>query len=177
MNQTSKLKSTLILALVAVLGLAAGSGVVWFLKNDELASVRSDLDTKNQEISTLKNQPVAVDTPTQTASQPAGVGSTELKLTDKQKLEVLTVERVGDSTVGDYWLPIVHAIHADYASTSPLPIKYSSTDGYQVPGVGGVNYFWHKKDGAWKFIGSCSQGPCQMEAGYDYNKLPKELTH
>lgn len=163
MEQAPKSKTGLILTLALIIGLLVGGAGVFFWKDGEVSNIKKDLETKDQKITTLEKE---------VASLPKGI-----ELDDKQTLQIMTTEQVADSDVADYWLPIVHNVYEDYASTSPLPIVYTVERGYEVPGMGGMNYFWHKENGAWKKIGTCSESGCDMADGYSYEKLPKELTH
>jgi len=163
MEQSSKSKTGLIAILTLIIGLLIGATGIFFWKDGELSSVRKDLSGKEQKLTTLEQQ---------MAGAPKG-----LELDDRQVLKMLTEEQVAGSDVADYWLPIIHSIHQDYASTAPLPVVYSTEYGYEVPAMGGKSFFWHKKDGSWQEIGSCTESGCEMIEGYSYEKLPKELTH
>ncbi len=165
MEPQPKSKTGLIAALTLIVGLLAGAAGVFFWKDGELAKAKQSVAEKDQKIVTLEKQTSLTDC------------IKGVEIDDELILKSLTEEQMKGSGVATYWLPIIHKIHEDYASTSPLPIVYSQDRGYEVPGMGGVNYFWHKKDGAWKRIGQCTETGCEMEAGYTYEGLPKELTH
>lgn len=168
MEQGAKSKSNLIAVLMLIIGLLVGGVGIFFWKDGELSKAKQDISDKDQKIATLEKQE------SKTSGDDCAKGA---ELDDKTILKILTEEQMEGSGVATYWLPLVHGVHNDYASTSPLPITYSSEQGYEIPGMGGVTYFWKKQDGDWKIIGRCNETGCEMEEGYSYDQLPKELTH
>ncbi|MGI6612044.1 MAG: hypothetical protein ACOX0Z_00495 [Candidatus Nanosyncoccaceae bacterium] len=168
MEQGVKSKSNLIAVLMLIIGLLVGAVGVFLWKDGEVTTAKQSASDKDQKIATLEKQ----------VSEISGVDCIEgTELDDKTILKILTEEQMKGSSVVQYWLPLIHGVHGDYASTSPLPIVYSSELGYEIPAMGGMTIFWHKEDGTWKRIGQCTEGGCEMGEGYNYDQLPKELTH
>lgn len=163
---------TIVLTIVGlVLGLAIGGGAVFAWQNGQLTVAQNDLKSK-QETSVKLEQKIAELEKTKPIA-PAG-----FQVGDEDYLKILTVNQVKNSTVGKYYLPIIHhLVDGQWAQSSPLPIQFSKEQGYYVPGVGGLTYYWHKKDGSWKMIGSCSVGGCEMKDDYKLADLPKVMAH
>lgn len=196
-------KKLIILSIVMLLaGVGFGVGGALLLKNnqstkDDNVSQKEERDkteentTKNEETSTTTTE-TTTNTNTSTASDNSSAKIAELQkkvaelekanptgraLNDQEALEVLTISRGRGSVSARWWMPIVHSIVGDYASTSPLPMEWRDDAGYQVVGVGGVTFFWHKVNGVWKYVGMASEGGYNMEPGYTPQSLPKEFTH
>lgn len=170
MQSKKKPKTTLWALIMLVIGLAIGAGAIYVWQSSETNRLKDELKAEQAKVKQSEKQESEED-------KPAEAKTEDFEISDKEKLSVLTVRQVADSTVGDYYAPIISNIYQDYAQTSPLPVKYSSERGYEIPAMGGMSYYWHKKDGVWKKIGYCTEGGCEMEEGYTYEGLPKELTH
>lgn len=169
-----------VLTTLVVVGLVVG---VYFWKDGELKTVEADLQTKTDKLAVLEQEAKPKDQPTEDQTgapvppAPQDGKGDQIPLSESEVLQVLTTRLVVGSSVVPYWLPIVDKIVGDYAKTAPIPMDYNSEQGYHVPGMGGSTYIWHKKDGAWQKIGQCTESGCEMAEGYEYSKLPKELTH
>lgn len=97
-------------------------------------------------------------------------------VSDQDYLKIMTLNAVKDSTVGDFWAPLMpHYINGEWAETSPLPIKFNQEKGYHVPATGGLVFFWHKKDGKWLKFGTCTESGCEYIPGYKEADIPISL--
>lgn len=163
-----KPKTVLWASIALIIGLAIGAAGIYVWQTPQVTRLEDDLKVKQEKVQQLEQQV--------SNKQATEDSARAQKLSDKETLSILTTKQVGDSTVGDYWLPVIHNVYQDYARTSPIPIKYSQADGYSVPAVGGMEYYWHKKDGKWIFIGKSSGPGYEFIDGYSHEKLPKELT-
>ena len=177
----SPINKTLLAILVILLLIGALVGV-YFWQNGQLKQAQVDLKTKTDQIANLEKEikatkegePVGDDVaPGAPPEKPSGY----IDFSEEEILKVLTIRAAGQPSGVDHWLPVVDRIVGDYAKTAPIPMDYNSEQGYHVPGMGGSTYIWHKKDGAWQKIGQCTESGCEMAEGYEYSKLPKELTH
>lgn len=169
MQPKKKSKTTLWALVMLIIGLAVGAGAIYVWQSYEVSHLKDEIKTEQEKVQQLEKQKAE-------AKKPVEQESEDFEISDKEKLSVLTVRQVTDSTVGDYYAPIIHNIYENYAYTSPLPVTYSSEQGYEIPAMGGVSYYWHKKDDTWQKIGYCTESGCEMEEGYTYEGLPKELT-
>lgn len=177
----SPINKTLLAILVILLLIGALVGV-YFWQNGQLKQTQASLKTKTDEVAKLEKEikatkggePVGDDVaPGAPPEKPSGY----LDFSDEEILKVLTIRAAGKPSGVDHWLPVVDRIVGDYAMTAPIPLNYNPEQGYHVPGMGGSSYIWHKKADKWQKIGQCMEVGCEMIDGYDYSKLPKELTH
>lgn len=195
MEQKTKINLLVACGGLLVGGLVAGGAVWAWQQNQAKCSVeRANVTKLQRKISQLDGEHQIIQ-PTELANPGAGgitppepkpgmppsqsggaSAPTGYMVSDQDYLKILTVNEVKSSTVGDHWLPILqHFIDGQWAETSPIPIKYSREQGYHVPGVGGMAFFWHKKDGKWLKVGTCIESGCECLSGYKETDLPVAL--
>lgn len=187
MEQKAKINLLIACGGVVLGGLLAG-GVVWVWQRNQAncAQEKANITEMERKISQLEGDHKIIQT-----TEPANPGTSDstppnqsggasapasFMVGEQDYLKILTVNEVKSSTVGDHWLPLVrHFIDGKWAETSPIPVKYSSEQGFYVPGVGGMTFFWHKKDDKWLKIGTCTESGCEYAQGYKASDLPPAM--
>lgn len=168
-KESNKLRKSLFISLALIAGVVVGSSVMWVLSRPTFLDMQAEIDSQKVEISKLKENS-ELDGKSEEAQGDRKESVRDL--TDRQTLQILTIDRSEQSDVADFWAPIDIKISDEYARTGALPISFSNEAGYQVVPMGGTSYFWHKDDAGWKYIGSCTVETCQMEPGFKYEDLP-----
>ena len=134
--------------LTLIIGLVAGTLVGMYLLDPQ----SGELKTKEDQIATLKKEL------TDLKSKPLMADSGSNSLSDQDALMVKTINQ----TPGfDNIAPEITKIEGDWALTSPIPVVFDKNTGYSIPGMGGIEYVWHKVNGAWVFVAAAS------DSGYD----------
>lgn len=187
-----KAKINLLMACGGVIigGLLGGGGVwLWQKSQTNCAPEKANVAELQRKVSQLEADQ-QVSQPTDPAKPGTGSGGGEappnatgsapkptgLMVSDQDYLKIMTLNAVKDSTVGDFWAPLMpHYINGEWAETSPLPIKFNQEQGYHVPATGGLVFFWHKKDGKWLKFGTCTESGCEYIPGYKEADIPISL--
>lgn len=172
-----------------VLGLVIGAGVLYFWQAPILTQKERDTAALTKKIAQEELDPAS--STSQNDARPmqghgSGVNKQTLEqnprpsepkneeLSDRQILEIKILDYHRASSVAQYWAPRVVITDDNLrATTSAIPVRYDASNGYYVPGMGGMSLFWHKVQGGWKQVGHCSESGCDMKLGYDEKSFPR----
>ncbi len=187
MEQRTKMNLLIACGGVLVGGLLGGGTVwLWQRNQNQCSTERANVAESQQKVNQLQGGRQA-NSPTESVNpgtggntppnKPSGSSSLSgMMVSDQDYLKIMTLNAVKDSTVGDFWAPLMpHYINGEWAETSPLPIKFNQAKGYHVPATGGLVFFWHKKDGKWLKFGTCTESGCEYIPGYKEADIPISL--
>jgi len=143
-------------------------GTVWYIMDQNQKSIEESnaqqTAAMQKQINDVKNTvSEEVETKT-TTTQPA--------LTDSDYLNYMTINKSGFVSANSYVAPIISAKEGNWATTSPLPVKYDSTTGYTIPGMGGSIYVWEKVNGVWAYVGRGGEGGYDDAVKAKYSVIP-----
>lgn len=197
-NQTAKQTKKLAnlawpwMVLSLIVGLAIGGAALYFWQSSKLAQKEQAITTLTKKLSQVEDLNTSSSTASQGGASSTQSGQTSVvnhqaiaptppapqpkqkPLSDRQILEMKVLDYYRSSSVAQYWAPqVVLAKDNLHATTSGIPVRYDASNGYYVPGMGGMSLFWHKIQGQWKQVGHCSESGCNMNPGYNEANFPR----
>jgi hypothetical protein len=160
----------LVAAIVIFLAIiAVASGITWYLMNKNANDTKATNDKAvkilESTIEELKKDDKAIDT-IKTAR------AADIILTDQDELTIRTLKQ-SQSTQGEYSAVHVTKNDGTWAITIPIPVVFSATTGYSIPGRGGVSYLWQIIDEMWVYVGSGGEGGWNDAVKAKYKEIPK----
>ena len=167
-------RRSLITVVLVLISAGVVGGVTWYLmdKNAKDLKVASDKSVTELEatITDLKKEleskiTVSADIKNQSAAS----------LSDEDYLIVNTTKKAKVSFPTEYAAVKITANDGTWAVTNPIPIIFSSTTGYSIPGRGGSNYLWYKENNTWTYVGSGGEGGWDQAVQSKFNVIPKTI--
>ena len=178
--QPKKQKTALVIVATAILALAIGAGIVYFIMNNQKADTDLSLSRAESKVKKLEAIiPAGLDIDKLDAGANPGpddqVGESRVLhvqlLTNEETLNALTITVLREAGDVDLLVPQTLAIDGDWAKTTYIPVVKEAQGGYSVPAIGSEYLIWRKTDGEWKNVGRCSNGPCSVD-GVDMKIVP-----
>jgi|GEM_PF-2172274 len=113
------------------------------------------------------------------ADSTTGSDSTEQQsLTDKETITLETI-RKGSARFGEknqYSTAVVNmVIDGKWATSSPLPVVETKERGWEIPGMGGVAYYWEKVNGKWTYVGEANEGGLDPKVKSRLDEIPTSI--
>lgn len=157
-----------ITVLIVLITATAVGGGIWYAMDQ---SSKKQKETNEAEVASLQKQVDELKTK-DTTKEATTTTVSKSNLTDKETLIALTVRQFNSSK----YIPavVVHKVEGEWALTSPVPLQKTS-EGYAVPGMGGVTYLWQKVSGSWTYIGMANEAGWEDSVKTKFNVIPKTI--